>query len=80
MGALYISIPGLRGVMLLGAIHLPHRPAYHSRPLNPVISTTEIGGGGGGGVVYHVLLHFLRIHIPVTWNEIKINLPFCFLD
>ena len=26
MGALYISIPGLKGVVLLGAIHLSHCP------------------------------------------------------
>ena len=29
MGALYISIPGLLGVVLLGALRLSHHPAAH---------------------------------------------------
>ena len=29
MGAMYISIPGLQGVVLLGVIHLSHCPAAH---------------------------------------------------
>ena len=29
MGALYISILGLSGIVLLGAVYLPHHPAAH---------------------------------------------------
>ena len=34
LGALYVSIPGLQGVVLLGVIRLSHCPTTHQRPLN----------------------------------------------